>query len=250
MPAPASAQTPNAAVTGTSSTTNGLTLTPTCPTPSASSVMVLVVHNDAGDLSSVSIPTPSGWTAGPTKSTSTNDIITALFWRTGFTATSQAVTLNATGGQYYGWASLTEWSNVNTASPFNVTATLQTSETSAPVVISGAPVTPTITGGLVASFWGFNQPETAGNETAQSGWTQIVYSGTDGSNYAAGYVSYDNTLSTNGTLVTPSLNISGIGFSGVVFECLTVCFSPSSSSIALPPNYDGGMARYAGGMAA
>jgi hypothetical protein len=237
MATPALAQTPNAAVVAQTSTTNGLILTPTCPTPSASNVMILAVENDAGGLTGYSVVTPSGWNVGPSFTDTTYDQCFALFWTTGFTGTSVSVTLDATtgGSTYYGWAQLSEWSGVNTTSPFNVTNSLSYSgDTSGPTTITGASVTPTITGTLIVSFWGFNQFESTG-DCGITGFTEVGTQGSDGSTYAAGFIGYDNTLSTSGTAVTPVLTVNGLAFPGVTFCSITIAFAmPGSGWVQSP----------------
>lgn len=223
-----------------SSTTNGLTLTPTLSsTPASPSLVALFVHNDAGSLTGSSIPTPSGWTAGPTHTDSTGTIITAIFYCFGLTVPSVTITLNATGGTYYGTAALIEYSGVDSTTPTMASNDTDASLSSAPTTLTGASATPTTSGGMAVSVWGWNDNSDDTASTTQSGWTsdvKLTIGGLNASVYASLDISHLNNP-TSGTALTPTLAVDGTSYISPTFENIIWLLNPAGGGGGGPTTY-------------
>lgn len=238
-----------AQVTGNTSTAS-LTITPACAAASSTSVMILVVYLNYGALTGQSITTPVGWTAN-LQNLGTGGLL-KTFWRTGFTGTSQAVTMAATGGTYYGAAALIELSGANTSTAFTLIANKTSGAVaSTPQTISGTAINPTANNGMFFGIWGWNDTGAdAHGNTVQSGWTEDI-NGTNLSNTDAAsiYVAHFATPTTTGSPQTPTLQVMNASFISPNFQCTSIIANVGTGgSIWPPPNLLGGAQLLNGGV--
>jgi len=206
------------------------TLTPSLPkAPSAADVLRLVVYDDAANSA---VATPAGWTAGP------RDVLSgatfAVFYRTGTTAASVAVTLSGTNVPY-GAAVLQELTGV--AIPPNGAAVANLSFGAATTML-GPTLTVTPSNGLVLATWAWNDAGRDVGAAAPSGWAMDA-AADSGPVYAGLALMHLAGTASSGTAVRPAVTTTGASYGNVTMSAIVEVLAPApdagvSQSTAAP----------------
>lgn len=246
---------------GSTGTTLSVTATfgPSGVSASASNVVFLFVNAFAGAGTSLSITGPSGWTiAGTHTLTATSNgifpTVFAVFWRTGFTGSTQAVTINVgpSNTSVAASAGMMESAGASTTAPIDPNSGFLVSDgtITATGTATGPNLAPSLANTLaVAAF--FSNDDFSGFLGARSGWTEQGH----GSGASAGLPTLEtqtyNSIPVVGTNLQTSVTIANVDSSPVTWNAYELFISPPvSGGNAIPPNYEGGMTRFTGGMSA
>lgn len=227
--------------TGTTQSTTA-TFGPSGGTPLTSNICLLFACGYCYQGASISLGTPSGWTlAGShTISATSNNFyptIASLYWRTGFTATTQAIvaTVGASGVYRSLSATMLELSGASTTAPIDPNSGFLATDGSytATGTATGPNLAASIANTLGLAFF-FCNDDYDGLIGARSGWTEIGYSQAIGSSPAMEIQSY-GTTPTVGTNVQTSVTIANVDASPVTFNAFEVFISPPAAG-GIPPS--------------